>query len=128
MLFDTTFLIDLHREARRREPGRAFRFLETHPDVPTRISIVTYGEFAEGFLPEQRQQCTELLRPYYVLALSEEIAWRYGQLSGALRQAGEAIGDNDLWIAATAVHHAIELVTRNASHFKRVRDLRVVEY
>ena len=108
--------------------GRAFRFLESHPDVPVRISIITYGEFAEGFSPEEKEYCAELLRPYRVLGLSEGIAWHYGQLSGALRQSGQPIGDNDLWIAATAIHHAIDLVTRNVSHFKRVRDLRIVEY
>lgn len=128
MLFDTTFLIDLQREVARRTPGRAFRFLEEHPDIPVRISIVTYGEFAEGFPPTGADVCRDVLRPYPVLTLTEDIAWRYAQLSSELRGRGERIGDNDLWIAATALEHGIALVTRNADHFRRLSGLRVVVY
>jgi len=126
MLFDTTFLIDLQREATRRQPGRACRFLQANPDAPVRISVVTWGEFAEGF--DDEHACADVLRPYPVILLSEAIAWRYGQLSGELRERGERIGDNDLWIAATALCHDIELVTRNGEHFRRVAGLRVMLY
>ena len=63
MLFGTTFLIDLQREVTRRAPGRAFRFLEQRPDALVRISVVTYGEFAEGFTPDEAAACREALRP-----------------------------------------------------------------
>ncbi len=128
MLFDTTFLIDLQREAQRRQPGRACRFLREHPDVPVRICVLTWGEFAEGFGPDGEQACADALRPYPTLPLSEAIAWRYGQISKGMRARGERIGDNDLWIAATALHHDLELVTRNGDHFRRVPGLRVLTY
>ncbi len=128
MLFDTTFLIDLQRETTRRQPGRAFDFLRANPDVPVRISIITYGEFAEGFPGETRALCMEILRPYPVLGLSEDIAWRYGQISRDMRQQGTPIGDNDIWIAATAIQHGIELVTRNREHFARIDGLKITTY
>jgi len=128
MLFDTTFLIDVQREATRRQPGRAFRFLQANPDEPVRISVVSWGEFAEGFSGDAERVCADVLRPYPVIPLSEAIAWRYGQLSKELRARGERIGDNDLWIACTAVHHDLALVTRNRDHFLRVPGLQVVTY
>ncbi|MSU63499.1 MAG: type II toxin-antitoxin system VapC family toxin [Pedosphaera sp.] len=60
--------------------------------------------------------------------LNREIAWQAGQLSRQLRSAGQTIGDNDLWIAATALHHRLAVVTDNAMHFQRVSGLQVVPY
>ena len=45
--------------------------------------------------------------------------YRYLSTNGLL------IGANDLWIAAIAIRHEVELVTRNARHFRRVPGLRV---
>ena len=128
MLLDTTFLIDVQREAVRKSPGPAFRFLRTRPESPVRISVVTYAEFAEGFPFEQKDLCSELLQPYQVLDISPDIAWQYAQVSRRLRQLGRRIGDNDLWIACTALHGDLELVTRDAGHFRRVPNLKVIEY
>lgn len=128
MLFDTTFLIDLQREALRGEPAAAFRFLESHGDAPVCISIVTYGEMAEGFSPEADGEFRDLMQPYRVVGLSEKTAWRYGQVSRRLRESGAPLGDNDLWIACTALEMDTELVTRDRRHFDRIPGLRLVTY
>jgi len=128
MLFDTTFLIDLQREALRGAPAAAFRFLEAHPEAPVSISIITYGEMAEGFSAEEEDKFRDLMQPHRVVGLSEATAWRYGQLSRLLRQSGTPIGDNDLWIAATALEIDTELVTRDHRHFDRIPNLRLVTY
>jgi predicted nucleic acid-binding protein len=86
MLFDTTFLIDLQLEAIRNEPGRAFQFLETHPETPVRISAITVGEFAEGFPEEKRDLCRELLQPYEVVDVPFDVAWQYARVSRELRE------------------------------------------
>ena len=49
MLFDTTFLIDYEREVKRSRPAAAHAFLTQHPNAPLFISIISVGEFAEGF-------------------------------------------------------------------------------
>ena len=128
MLFDTTFLIDLQREALRGAPAAAFRFLETHAEAPVCISIVTYGEMAEGFSAGKQDEFRELMQPYRVVGLSEATAWRYGQLSRLLRRSGTSLGDNDLWIAATALEIDTELVTRDRGHFDRIPNLRLFTY
>jgi len=128
MLFDTTFLIDLQREALRGAPAAAFRFLESHGDAPVSISIITYGEMAEGFSAGADNELRDLLQPYRVVGLSEGTAWRYGQLSRLLRQHGAPLGDNDLWIASTALEMDTELVTRDLRHFDRIPALRLLTY
>ena len=128
MLFDTTFLIDFQREALRRTPGKAFDFLETHGEAPVWISILTYGEMAEGFSEAEKEDFLNLMQPYQVVGLTEETAWRYGQLSRLLRAGGTPLGDNDLWIASTALEMDAQLVTRNRRHFDRIPGLRLLTY
>lgn len=128
MLFDTTFLIDLQREALRRAPAAAFRFLETHAEAPVLISMITYGEMAEGFPAGCEDKFRNLMQPYRIVGLSEQTAWRYGQISRLLRQSGTPLGDNDLWIASTALELDTELVTRDRRHFDKIPGLRLLTY
>jgi tRNA(fMet)-specific endonuclease VapC len=128
MLLDTTFVIDVHRETLRRAPAGAYRFLADHPDLPMRISVITYGELAEGFAPEARADFQELIRPYQIITLTSDMAWRFGEVSRLLRSEGKRLGDNDLWIAAVALEMAVPLVTRDKTHFERVAGLSVVTY
>ena len=128
MIFDTTFLIDLHREAIRKKPARAFSFLERHQEMAVRISLVTYAEFAEGFGPESCDSFLDLIRSYEVVDITTAVAWRYAQLSRELRKLGARIGDNDLWIAATAIDAEAPIVTRDQKHFLRVPGFEIIPY
>jgi len=51
---------------------------------------------------------------------------RFAHIRGALRQQGHLIGDPDILIAATALHHDLILLTRNRRHFERIPDLRLM--
>ncbi len=128
MIFDTTVLIDLCREARRRISGPATELLRDHEGESAYISIITFGEFAEGFAPDQQAQCAALLNDYAVLDVTEAVAWHYATASRKLRQQGERINDNDLWIASTALAHNQPLATRNLDHFRRIPGVRLVSY
>jgi predicted nucleic acid-binding protein len=44
----------------------------------------------------------------------------------AVRRGGRQITANDAWIAATAIHLGVPLVTHNAGHYRGVPDLQVV--
>lgn len=128
MLFDTTFLIDYEREVRRGRPAAAHDFLVAHPAAPLYVSIVSVGEFAEGFSPAQRADCWQCLELYTVLPLDWDTAWSAGQIARQLRALGQGIGENDVWIAATALQHGLPLVTGNAQHFQRVARLQTIGY
>lgn len=128
ILFDTTVLIDLEREARRRVPGAATAYLQTIPDEHPAICAITVGEFAEGFVDRAFESFVQRLKPYSVIPIDERIAWRYARISRDGRATGQRIGDNDLWIAATALERGIPLLTRNVQHFSRIPGLIVENY
>ncbi len=128
MILDTTFLIDLERETMANRPGPAYRFLETHRDDLMRISVVTLGELAEGYDEGKEQELDELVSPYELIEVSRKTSLRYGRISKALRAAGARIGDNDIWIAASALEAGETVATRDTAHFSTVPGLKVIGY
>lgn len=60
-----------------------------------------------------------------ILPLTEAIMRRFAQIRGALRQKGQIIGDFDMLIAATALHHDLLVVTRNTKDYQRIPQLQV---
>lgn len=128
MIVDTTFLIDLEREVSRRRPGPATEYLARHPDATLSVSVITVGELSEGYDRGDAPELRKLLEPYEVLDVSRPVAQRYGAISRALRSSGSRWGDNDLWIAATALEAGEPLLTRDGSHFGRIEGLAVEGY
>lgn len=128
--FDTTFLIDLQRERHRKgdDEGAAHRFLKENADASFEISSIALGEYAEGIPPEKSDPIDALLRSCDLLPIDTDVALAYGEITRTLRKQGLLIGANDLWIAATSIRHQLPLVTRNASHFKRVPGIQLMEY
>lgn len=128
LILETTFLVDLERELRRGEPGPAQRFLEAHPDARLCVTFTIAGEIAAGASLGERAVWERFLAPFRILGWTPEVSWRYGRLYRYLSDQGLLIGSNDLWIAATAIAHAVPLVTGNDRHFARVPELDVRRY
>lgn len=118
LLLDTSFLIDLEREFAERRVGPARRFLASRPLAPVAISIVTLGEFAEGF--EDMRDVEAFVSRFRVLVLSRAIAYKTAAMQASLAR---RLGENDAWIAATALDYDAELAGREAA-FERVPRLR----
>ena len=121
MLLDTEFLIAAGGDRGRARRNAARVFLAARRATPFFISRVSWAEFAEG-----REHQTEVERDlalYTVLEVDEMVAWSASRLARALKGAGLHIGDNDLWIAATALNFGLPLVSNNKKHFTRVPGL-----
>jgi predicted nucleic acid-binding protein len=91
---------------------------------------VTYGEIYEGIYYGRDPAGTErvfrqFLRAVDVLRLTRPIMRRFARVRGDLRRRGQLIGDPDVLIAATALHHDLTLVTGNRAHFRRISELRL---
>lgn len=128
MIVDTTFLIDLEREVARRQPGPAMEFLAPHQAQTMRISVITFGELAEGYEDPSARGLEELIAPYGIVEITQSIGRRYAAISRVLRSSGSRWGDNDLWIGATTLEVGEPLVTRDLDHFSRITGLTVLGY
>jgi len=127
-LVDTTLLIDLQREARNARRQEAEAWLEENPNEELGIPAIVLGEFGEGFDDPDHPLLMSYRSGYRIVTVDAVVASRYGELSRSLRAAGESIGANDTWIAATALAVECPLLTRNVRHFARVQGLRVMAY
>ena len=125
MLFDTEFLIHLTRKPGSSWQGRATAYLAAHsPDLYT--SRVCWMEFAAG--REHRDEVDRDFGRFAVLEVDESVAWQASRLARTLGPAGLHIGDNDLWIAATALNFGLPVVSNNKKHFGRVPGLDLRSY
>jgi tRNA(fMet)-specific endonuclease VapC len=126
--FDTTFLIDLHREIAAQENGPASRFLSKRLDAVLMLSAVALGEFAAGFADPASPWLLEARRRFAILPVDEPVSLVYREVFRSLKQKGRLIGANDLWIGCTAIVRAVPLVTRNGNEFRRIPGLKVIGY
>lgn len=128
LIFDTTFLIDFQRERKIGELGKAHRFLESHREKAAYLSIVAYGEYAEGFENLGDPAFVSVVDSFELLPVTRSAANHYARITRSLRTAGLMIGANDLWIAAASLDHGFPLVTGNTNHFGRVEGIQLLNY
>lgn len=91
------------------------------------VSAVTVMEIVRG---HQWKQSARKLQDFLVAVATEEVlpfdgavAELAGKIAGELDRVGRPIGITDPMIAAVAIHHGLELVTGNTTHFQYVQAL-----
>ena len=109
LLVDSDVLIDHLRGATAFAP----------PAGAASYSVVTRAELFAGRASEEAV-IEQLLAPMRELVLDRAIAERAGRL-----RRDHGVGLADALIAATALAHELELLTRNRRHFERVPGLRL---
>jgi tRNA(fMet)-specific endonuclease VapC len=98
------------------------------------LSFVTVGElyyWAERrkWGPAKVRFFEERIRGVTIVPYDLEICKAYARIKSGLKTPSGShrlIGDNDLWIAACAVRHAIPLITHNRRHFEGIPGLNIV--
>jgi predicted nucleic acid-binding protein len=120
LLLDTSVLIDLEQELAENEVGPARSFLGKNGREALACSTVTVGELACG---AEEEAVRFFLRRLRKIPLSEAVAYRAGALERDLRRVGLRLGENDNWVAATALHYSATLVYTD-SDFARVPGLK----
>jgi len=90
------------------------------------VSAVVLGELYSGFRSgnrwaENAAQLAQFLRKpsVRVLNVTEETALRYAEVDVYLRKKGRPIPRNDVWIAAAALEHGLQLLTLDV-HFREI--------
>jgi tRNA(fMet)-specific endonuclease VapC len=93
------------------------------------IPLVVLAEIKAGFLGGTERHRNEILlrkllskTTVGVLLPDRETAEHYARLFVQLKRAGTPVPDNDLWIAALALQHDLQLITRD-KHFEKIPQL-----
>jgi len=128
-LLDTNICIYIQRD----RPEGVLRRFQALRAGEAALSVITFGELLYGAATskqsevavERLKQLTSLLP---ILPIPMAAAEWFGAIRAELERSGQMIGNNDLWIAATALRHELPLVTSNHSEFSRIRRLRVLRY
>lgn len=93
------------------------------------LPIIGIGELYYGALYSTHVQKNikdiKIITSYYnVLLIDEATTVLYGTIKAALRQKGQPIPENDIWIAAIAQRNQLLLITRD-KHFKAIENLQL---
>jgi tRNA(fMet)-specific endonuclease VapC len=88
------------------------------------VPVIVLGEFRYGIAQSRHHADYERwleshLRDFDVLTVTEETATFYAALRVALKQKGQPIPANDVWIAALAHQHRLPILSRDR-HFDAV--------
>jgi predicted nucleic acid-binding protein len=124
-LVDTNVPSELSRE---KPDARVSTFLERAGKSNVFLSVLTIGEICKGIdvlpISQKRTSLQHWLesdvRSWFlgrILPVTEAVAERWGHLAAIAKQRGMNLATVDGLIAATALHHDLTIVTRNAKDF-----------
>jgi predicted nucleic acid-binding protein len=128
-LLDTNIISELRRP--KPEP-KVTEFIRSQPLEGLFVSIVTFAEIRFGIelLPDATRRSdlnawlAHKLRPMFeqrVLAISEDVMFKWRLLVEDGRKAGHTFSQPDLIIAATAQHHGLTVVSRDTKEYVSAR-------
>jgi predicted nucleic acid-binding protein len=128
-LLDTNVLSELRRPKPER---KVLAFVTAQPLELLYVSAVTFAEIRFGIelvtdagrRAELNDWLAHRVRPMFeqrVLAISEDIMFKWRLLVEDGRKAGYTFSQPDLIIAATALHHGLTVVSRDVRDYQKAR-------
>lgn len=115
------------------KPEKVLKHFKSHEVGAIGISSITLSELRYGVAKSQhieknRQALDEFILPLEIADFDEAAAGVYGTIRAALEKVGRLIGSMDLLIGAHALALDVALVTTNTKEFKRIKNLKVVDW
>jgi len=94
-------------------------------------SVISVAEPYEGIYystnPAGNEKAlNDFLGGISTLGIEDEVCKVFGKERGRLRQEKKMIGDFDLLIASTCLHHKLTLMTNNRKHYEMVGGLNIL--
>lgn len=105
-------------------------YLQTYDAI--NFSIITYYEILNGLLykdaKKQLQKFIDFAELNKVLPLTITATRMAAEIFADLRKKGQPIGHTDSLIAGISLANNLQLVTNNVEHFKRVKNLDIINW
>lgn len=131
---DTSYVVDVLREAGRGDEGPATRHLEAAlADEELAVSVHVVCELFAGVelssrRRRERRRVEELCSHLQIVYPDQDFASTYGRLLADTRRRGQPVATMDLLVATSAILHDSPLVTRDTGDFLRIPGLDVMTY
>jgi predicted nucleic acid-binding protein len=111
--------------------SRAFSYAPHLQDRGLAISFMTVAELFQWAAIRKwgARRIGELevgLQNYVLLPLDIGVCRVWGEIRARCRAAGRPISPQDAWIAATAIRHAVPLVTHNPTDYEVIEELELI--
>lgn len=128
-MLDTNIII----YAIKNNPTSVIKELEKHEYSQICLSSITYAELVYGVeksisVNKNWLALSLMLSNMHILEFDNLAAEEYGKIRAELEKKGNIIGPMDMLIAAHALSKNCTLVTNNAKEFKRVTNLKIVNW
>jgi len=106
---------------------------QLNADKPKALSVISYGELIYGAnklskVTNNLAKIHRLSEIFPIIDISKPIMDCFGQLKSDLSKNGMTVDDFDLLIGSTAITYGYTLVTNNEKHFKKIPDLKFVNW
>jgi tRNA(fMet)-specific endonuclease VapC len=88
------------------------------------IGELYFGSYKSLKVQENLNRIDEFALSNTVLPCDIETAKKYGDIKNRLKEKGQPIPENDIWIAAIAQQYALTVVTKDL-HFESIEDLKI---
>jgi predicted nucleic acid-binding protein len=89
------------------------------------VGEIYFGMEDDGWGPARRAAVEQKLHAAIVVRYDLGLCKTYGRVKASLPR-GVVVQQNDLWIACTAIHHSLPLVTHNRKHFAVIPGMQVI--
>jgi tRNA(fMet)-specific endonuclease VapC len=125
LLLDTGIIIDLFAEDPAVKQGLADAEEVFVPSIA--VGELLYGARISARAAENRKKVETFVAANAVLSCDLGTCSHYAEVKAALKTKGRPIPENDIWIAAIALQHGLQLAARDP-HFDEVAGLDVVKW
>ena len=88
------------------------------------IGELYFGAYKSSKIQENLGRINEFASNNTVLPCNTDTARRYGDIKNSLKEKGQPIPENDIWIAAIAQQYTLTLITKD-KHFELVEKLKI---
>lgn len=88
------------------------------------IGELYFGAYKSLKIDENLARIDEFALNNTILSCNTETAKRYGDIKSYLKEKGQPIPENDMWIAAIAQQYTLPLATKD-THFEFVENLKI---